>query len=66
MIPAVPEMSCPNPITVRELADELGVRPVVLIKRLMSMGILATVGQPLPAEIVAALRAWFDADSGDD
>jgi len=58
-------MSGPHAITVRELADELGVRPFVLIKRLMSMGIMATVSQPLPAEIVAALRAWSDADSGD-
>jgi hypothetical protein len=49
-------MTSSGAITVRELASQLGVSPVVIIRRLLSMGAITTVDQPLPGQIVEELR----------
>lgn len=42
-------------LTVRELAEKLGIKPVDLIKKLMSMGVFATITQRLDEDVAAVV-----------
>ena len=54
------EVTIPEIITVRELADLLEVSPIQLIKTLMSNGILASINQQIDFDTAALLRTKID------
>ncbi len=54
------EIKIPSVISVRELAEKLGVDPNELIKELMFMGKLVTVNQTIDFETAAKLAEKFD------
>jgi translation initiation factor IF-2 len=49
----------PEAITVKELADRLEVSAGELMKRLIKMGVMATINQPLELEVAKAAAAKF-------
>jgi len=63
--PAVPKVvKIPETITVKELSERLAVSPSEIIKKLMKMGIMATVNQNLNPELVKqfANKLGFDVE----
>ncbi|MDD5686987.1 MAG: translation initiation factor IF-2 [Elusimicrobia bacterium] len=62
--PAVPRQTIKinEIITVSELATKLNIKAVELIKKMMSMGILATINQRIVADVVKLVAAEFNYD----
>lgn len=54
------EVTIPEIITVRELADLLEVSPIQLIKTLMSNGILASINQPIDYDTAAIIASEYN------
>ena len=54
-----PPVRIPEAITVKELADRLDVSASELMKRLIKMGVMATINQPLELETARAVAAKF-------
>jgi translation initiation factor IF-2 len=58
--PAAPQViKVPENLTVKELAEKLTKNPSELIKKLIKLGILATVNQTLAADVIRKLAANF-------
>jgi len=53
------EITIPEVITVRDLADLLGETPIALIKSLMSNGVLASINQQVDFDTAAIIAAEF-------
>ena len=62
--PVLKVVKIPETITVKELSGKLGSSPSELIKKLMKMGIMATVNQNLKPELVkqVAVKLGFDVE----
>jgi translation initiation factor IF-2 len=57
------EITIPEVITVRDLADLLGETPIALIKSLMSNGVLASINQQVDFDTAAIIAAEFGFDA---
>ncbi|MBT9149429.1 MAG: Translation initiation factor IF-2 [Dehalococcoidia bacterium] len=51
------EIVLPRSLTVKHLADLLGITPIELIKRLMRIGVMATINQSIDHEIATAIAS---------
>ncbi|MBI3003135.1 MAG: translation initiation factor IF-2, partial [candidate division NC10 bacterium] len=59
-VPAAPQViKVAENVTVKELAARLGKNPSELIKKLIKLGVLATVNQTLTADVITKLAADF-------
>ncbi len=57
------ELTIPEIITVRDLATLLGETPIMVIKTLMSNGVLASINQQIDFDTAAIICAEFDYDA---
>jgi len=57
-------LTIPATLTVRELADKLGVSPVEVIKELMKSGVMAAINQPVGYQAAAAVARAFGFQTG--
>jgi len=57
--PPRPVIRIAESITVKELADKLGISGSEIIKKLIKMGILTTINQPIEAGVAKAVAAKF-------
>ena len=57
------EITIPEVITVRDLADLMGETPIKLIKTLMSNGVLASINQQVDFDTAAIVAAEFGFDA---
>ena len=62
--PLAKVIKIPETITVKEFSEKLGTSPSEIIKKLMKMGIMATVNQNLNPELVkqVAAKMGFDVE----
>ena len=59
---ALPKLKVPTNIIVRELAEKMNVKTTDLIKKLMGMGVFATINQRLDADAAQLIAADFGYD----
>ncbi|PKM96579.1 MAG: translation initiation factor IF-2 [Elusimicrobia bacterium HGW-Elusimicrobia-3] len=59
---ALPKLKVPTTLIVRELAEKLGVKTTDLIKKLMGMGVFATINQRLEEDAAQLIAADFGFD----
>ena len=59
---ALPKLKVPTTLIVRELAEKLGVKTTELIKKLMGMGVFATINQRLEEDAAQLIAADFGFD----
>lgn len=57
--PLRPVIKIPESITVKEFAEKLGISGSEIIKKLIKMGILATINQSIKVEVAKAVAAKF-------
>lgn len=55
--PPTKELVLPEMITVRVLADKMGVSPINLIKELMNIGVMANINQPIDFDTAAIVAS---------
>ncbi|PKO31584.1 MAG: translation initiation factor IF-2, partial [Betaproteobacteria bacterium HGW-Betaproteobacteria-7] len=59
---ALPKLKVPTTLIVRELAEKLGVKTTDLIKKLMGMGVFATINQRLEEDAAQLIAADYGFD----
>jgi translation initiation factor IF-2 len=60
--PALPKLKVSTQVVVRELAEKLGVKSTEVIKKLMGMGVFATINQRLEADAAQLIAADYGYD----
>ncbi len=58
----LPKLKVPANVIVRELAEKLGVKPTDLIKKLMGMGVFATINQRIEEDAAQLIAADYGYD----
>jgi translation initiation factor IF-2 len=61
--PITRSITIPEGISVKDLAEKLGVRAKDLIARLLARGVFATINQTLDAELASEMARFFGADT---
>jgi translation initiation factor IF-2 len=60
--PALPKLKVSTNVIVRELAEKLGIKTIDLIKKLMGMGVFATINQRLDEDAAMLIAADYGHD----
>ncbi|MCX5791165.1 MAG: translation initiation factor IF-2 [Elusimicrobia bacterium] len=60
--PALPKLKMSTQVVVRELAEKIGVKPTDCIKKLMGMGVFATINQRLDQDTAILIAADYGFD----
>src|SRR5205807_4264899 len=62
-LPITRSLTIPEGISVKDLAEKLGIRAKDLIARLLMRGVFATINQTLDAELASEMARFFGADT---